>query len=136
MSLDDVNAKMLSCDRCGYTFCAPCINKPDIEDEIIKNSDCMWFCNDCKIPVKKVIETDLDIERRCQEITLNYEQRISHLKSEMESKCSEAKVNKMIEDEITKRQLITEELVHTIVKKCIETGKSSAQHGAPFLTNL
>ena len=59
------DAKMLECQRCKHHYCIKCLNKSDLEYEILSTSDSMWFCGPCKAKVEENIATELKIEEKC-----------------------------------------------------------------------
>ena len=95
------DAKLLECDRCRDKFCIKCLNKTASEYEMMKQPDIMWFCLDCREKVEKNIATDIQIEERCREIMMNYEQRICDLEEAMKTKVSIAEVKKIVAESIS-----------------------------------
>ena len=99
---DDPEAKLLECERCCYHFCTRCLGKPDEEYELLKNSDYMWFCGECKENVERNIVVARDIEQRCSEYMAKMENRMKKIEQEMKTKCDKNSVIKIANEEIRK----------------------------------
>ena len=99
---DDPEAKLLECERFCYHFCTRCLGKPDKEYELLKNSDYMWFCGECKEKVERNIVVDRDIEQRCSEYMAKMENRMTKIEQEMKTKCDKNSVIKIANEEIKK----------------------------------
>lgn len=100
-SFTDPDAKMLECQRCRAHYCIRCLDKSINEYEMLSNSDLMWFCGPCKGKVeKKPIVTDLKIEKRCNAIIREFEDRLSSLENEISSKGNKSDVRRIVREEI------------------------------------
>lgn len=94
------DTKTLECQRCKKHYCTKCLNKSDDEYNILSKSDSMWFCGPCKGKVEKNIITDLKIEERCNAIIEEFEQRLHFLETEIQTKCDEDTVRKIVRQEL------------------------------------
>jgi hypothetical protein len=120
---EDPNAKVLECQRCQEHFCITCLKKGEAEYELLTKSDSMWFCTKCREIVEKSIVVDKEIEKRCKEIMLLYEDRVSNLEEEMDKKCDEATVRAIVKKELKPLMKEKEDLreeVRSMVQKEIQ----------------
>lgn len=99
-TFSDPDSKLLECQRCKKHYCIACLNKSESEYMCLSKSDSMWFCLKCREIVEKNIAVDLKIEERCRQIMLNYESRISKLEEDMQTKCNEARVREIVQEEL------------------------------------
>ena len=102
---NDPEAKMLECKRCKQHYCIACLKQSEEMYKLIaQEEDFMWFCTNCREKVEKTIETDFEIETKCNEIMKKHEDRLSKLEEEMPTKCSEDRVREIFKEEQKKDQ--------------------------------
>ncbi len=62
----DKNDKLIECERCCKWWCANCCNYTDTEYEVLsRRPEIHWFCDECQAPVITAVQTDKEIEERC-----------------------------------------------------------------------
>ncbi len=72
------------------------------EYQTIAQSDCMWFCNDCKPKVTKNVNVDLEIEERVALVLERYETRFDTIKKKnLDTKCNKEQVQAIVNDSIS-----------------------------------
>lgn len=109
------DARVLECQRCKQHFCIKCLNKPKAEYDILSKSDTMRFCIKCRQIIEEHIIIDLKIEERCNQIMKMYDERITKLEDTVNSKCDEARVREIIQEELIPNR--SEPKVHEIVQE-------------------
>ncbi|CAC5382826.1 unnamed protein product [Mytilus coruscus] len=75
----------------------------------------------CRIVMEQHAVTDIEIERRCKQITESYEERITSLEKTVENKCDKEKVKEIVREEIKN---CNDDMVKMMVKE--EVGKIEA----------
>ena len=121
------DAKMLECDRCCEHFCTKCLNKSDTEYEVLSNSDALWCCENCKVVVVRIIATDMDIEKRCNEIMRDIKERIDKLEVELADRPTEEEVRKMAREESEKATKRISEEHQTKLREEIQKSKQTKE---------
>ncbi|KAL4240642.1 hypothetical protein ACF0H5_001433 [Mactra antiquata] len=58
----------------------------------------MWFCTDCREKVEKNIIPDLEIEEKCHQIMIKFENRVSRLEEISKDKCDTSVVSRKRQD--------------------------------------
>lgn len=81
--------KLLQCERCNSWECLACVGYSTEEYEMLtKRPKVHWFCDPCQSPALYAVQTDNEIEERCNHYLQNFTSRISKLEEEMELKAS------------------------------------------------
>ena len=64
----DDDDKLLQCERCSELYCSECLEYNDTEYQMLsKRPEIPWYSATCQQPAVQAIQTEWDIEERCNE---------------------------------------------------------------------
>jgi hypothetical protein len=111
-SFEDMDDKLISCDRCDRWFCLTCSSlDPQIYDflnnETMGNS-IMWLCEECKAPAIRAVKTDMEIEARCTEFLSKFQVEMKEEINLVKTEVREMKLNQETNMKEMKKEVIEE----------------------------
>ena len=103
--------KVMECEFCESHFCIGCLDMSPTTYNHHSKSSAMWFCVACMPKIKETIKIEKDIEKRCNEhykkfekicsyLETKFENKITDVEQEVNTKCSKQEVEKIVSDKL------------------------------------
>ncbi len=94
----DKNDKLIECERCCKWWCANCCSYTDTEYEVLsRRPEIHWFCDDCQAPVITAVQTDKEIEERCNFYMDKFTSRLETIEKDLVKKADQTQLQTLEE---------------------------------------
>ncbi len=100
--------KLIECERCGNWNCAKCCGYNDVQYNVLTTrAEIHWYCDNCQQDAILAVQSDRDIEEKCNHYMSKVTKRIESLESKMESKANQDDL-KALEARVTAVESVTQ----------------------------
>ena len=90
----DATDKLLQCERCNMWNCIACLKYSDAEYDLLNaRPELHWYCDECQKPAIHAVQSDKEVEERCNYYMSQFTKRIGTLEKEMVNKADKADVD-------------------------------------------